>query len=172
MDNLDGAFGTADHAGPQALSERVTFRSLTLEERLALVWGWWWRQMLVGLLAALVALIPFIVIGIIMGVAAGLKGVDGQRAIESAATEIQVAGFLLGAVVGFLSFSLSIRWLTTARIGSFELHIVRIAQEPGTATIVEDSQGDLVCDACGSPVSPGQEFCPGCAEKLEFDQKG
>jgi hypothetical protein len=172
MDNLDASAGSADHLRLQTLSERVSFKNLTFEERLPLVWGWWWRQMLVGVLATIVALVPFVAIGIIVGIVAGLKGGDAQQAVQSVTSQLQIAGFIVGAVAGFLSFFSIIRWLTTVRIGSFELHIIRIAQASAPAAGLEKPESELVCEACGSPVSLGQEFCPGCSEKLEFDEKG
>jgi hypothetical protein len=159
-----------NHAGSEIQStnpsERVAFRDLGVGEQLSMMWSWWWREMVLSAVATVVAIVPFSILGGIVGGVLAAQGRDPVKAIAGASFLIQVSAVVVASVAGFFSMFWLIKWVTGERLGKYEVHIVRVPPAPA------EPEGKYVCDRCNSPVVWGQSNCPTCGERLEYDESG
>ncbi|MFA5353583.1 MAG: hypothetical protein WC291_05095 [Thermodesulfovibrionales bacterium] len=100
---------------------RIRISELAMAEKLRVMWGWFWRGAIVSGSAIVFATIIAAIIGF-----AGTVGFIIMKVEKTIYMPfLQLVGFLIGLVTGFVSLFFLIRWLTKAKIGSYEFWLVR-----------------------------------------------
>jgi|GEM_PF-1814555 len=103
--------------------------SLTRKDWITLMWGFFWRNLCIGL----VVLGLGVALGFILGLVIGIFLVAAGQELEPYKFLIQCLAGMIGLILGFSSYYVYIRWLLRSQIGPFRLNLIRIeAGEAGS----------------------------------------
>lgn len=99
---------------------KLDIKALSLSSKAAICWGFFWR----GMLITLGSLVCAALLGGLLGAMCAVLGASAQMT--------SALGSLLGLLSGALFIYFYVRWLLSARLGSFRLVLIH-AQEQGPA---------------------------------------
>lgn len=99
----------------------VVFDELQGNDKLRVVWGFFWRGIVVGVLSALGGGILGGVLGFVLGLLGHLAG----WSVETIRTWGGIVGLFAGLFVGLGMLWLYVRWLFRAKWSGYQLRLVR-----------------------------------------------
>ncbi len=106
-----------------ATENATTFDRLEFRARVAVVWGFFWRAVVITLASTLGGAIAGFVLGFLVSIIARVLGYDTSS--YGLLRTVQIVSGTAGALIGVFFFWQYIRWLFRARLSGFRLALVR-----------------------------------------------
>lgn len=100
----------------------VAFDELTTRDRFRVLWGFFWR----GLLITIASTVGGGVAGFVLGFILGIIGHALGWSVESIRTGGAILGGIAGLVIGLSLLWQYIRWLFRAKWSGYQLRLIRI----------------------------------------------
>lgn len=125
----------------ERLLEEVDVSQLTRGDWWRIVWGVLWRGSPYTLPPLLVVLVAVIIFGAVLAAIALQVGISPQT-IEDNELTLELAGDLLGAVIGLYVFARNLRALPHLQLGPYRFALVRSDAPPVEAASPAPGAGD------------------------------
>lgn len=100
---------------------RIQISDLSLRDKLTIMWGWFWRIIVIALIFAIISMI----VGGIVGFFAGLIAYAAKVDLTQHIIYFRIFGGIIGLIFAFISYFFLIKWLTKSRFGAYEFWLVK-----------------------------------------------
>ena len=112
---------TAIERTSQILDEEIKIFKIDFKDRLSIMWGWFWRSLILTIIVMLIGAAAGGILGFIIGIIMVFNGAD----VQEHQLFIQLIGGLIGFCIGFLSIAYYINWITKTNIGKYRFLMVK-----------------------------------------------
>jgi ABC-type amino acid transport system permease subunit len=106
---------------------KVNPKNVLFSEWLQIAWGYFWRGIVISILAGFAGIIIGAIIGFFTSFIATLLNND----IENIKIYLQVIGFIVGLFIGLLMIIPLIKWILKSRFGKYRFLLIELYQTQG-----------------------------------------